>query len=84
MTSLVLAVDLHNTVQETLSIRGKHVIRQVIISSHSAMLGMVSWDDIFEKDPHGYSVNSAHSDQGHSGLHDQPQGRSIYKRYQHS
>jgi CBS domain-containing protein len=49
MTSPVLAVNPQNTVQETLSIMDKHVIRQVIISSHSAVLGMVSRDDIFEK-----------------------------------
>ncbi|HKZ62013.1 MAG TPA: CBS domain-containing protein [Nitrososphaera sp.] len=49
MTSPVLAVDPHNTIQETLSIMDKHVIRQVIVSSHSAVLGMVSRDDIFEK-----------------------------------
>ncbi len=49
MTSPVLAVGPHNTVQETLSIMDKHVIRQVIVSSHSAVLGMVSRDDIFEK-----------------------------------
>jgi signal-transduction protein with cAMP-binding, CBS, and nucleotidyltransferase domain len=49
MTSPVLALDPHNTVQETLSIIDKHVIRQLIISSHSAVLGMVSRDDIFEK-----------------------------------
>lgn len=49
MTSPVLAVDPHNTIQETLSIMDKHIIRQVIVSSHSAVLGMVSRDDIFEK-----------------------------------
>jgi CBS domain-containing protein len=49
MTSPVLAVGPHNTVQETLSIMDKHVVRQVIVSSHSAVLGMVSRDDIFEK-----------------------------------
>jgi signal-transduction protein with cAMP-binding, CBS, and nucleotidyltransferase domain len=49
MTSPVLAVAPHNTVQETLSIMDRHVVRQVIVSSHSAVLGMVSRDDIFEK-----------------------------------
>ena len=49
MTSPVLAMGPHNTVQETLSIMDKHVVRQVIVSSHSAVLGMVSRDDIFEK-----------------------------------
>ena len=49
MASPVLAVGPHNTMQETLSIMDKHVIRQVIVSSHSAVLGMVSRDDIFEK-----------------------------------
>jgi CBS domain-containing protein len=34
MTSPVLAVNPHNTVQETLGIMDKHVIRQVIVSSH--------------------------------------------------
>ena len=49
MTSPVLAVGPHNSVQETLATMDKHVIRQVIVSSHSAVLGMVSRDDIFEK-----------------------------------
>ncbi|MFL6478968.1 MAG: cyclic nucleotide-binding/CBS domain-containing protein [Nitrososphaera sp.] len=60
MTSPVLAVDPHNTVQETLSIMDKHVVRQVIISSHSAVLGMASRDDIFEK-IHMATVSTAHT-----------------------
>ena len=60
MTSPVLAVDPHNTVQETLSIMDKHVVRQVIISSHSAVLGMASRDDIFEK-IHKATVSTAHT-----------------------
>src|SRR5688572_14693939 len=60
MTSPVLAVGPHNTVQETLSIMDKHVIRQVIISSHSSVLGMVSRDDIFEK-IHMATVSTAHT-----------------------
>jgi CBS domain-containing protein len=60
MTSPVLAVNPQNTVQETLSIMDKHVIRQVIISSHSAVLGMVSRDDIFEK-IHMATVSTAHA-----------------------
>ena len=60
MTSPVLAVAPHNTVQETLSIMDKHVIRQVIVSSHSAILGMVSRDDIFEK-IHMATKSTAHT-----------------------
>ncbi|MEP0826587.1 MAG: CBS domain-containing protein [Nitrososphaera sp.] len=60
MTSPVLAVAPHNTVQETLSIMDKHVIRQVIVSSHSAVLGMVSRDDIFEK-IHMATMSTAHT-----------------------
>ncbi|HEX7034117.1 MAG TPA: CBS domain-containing protein [Nitrososphaera sp.] len=60
MTSPVLAVTPHNTVQETLSIMDKHVIRQVIVSSHSAVLGMVSRDDIFEK-IHMATMSTAHN-----------------------
>jgi len=60
MTSPVLAVGPHNTVQETLSIMDKHVIRQVIVSSHSAVLGMVSRDDIFEK-IHMTTLSTAHT-----------------------
>jgi CBS domain-containing protein len=60
MTSPVLAVNPHNTVQETLSIMDKHIIRQVIISSHSSVLGMVSRDDIFEK-IHMATVSTAHT-----------------------
>jgi signal-transduction protein with cAMP-binding, CBS, and nucleotidyltransferase domain len=60
MTSPVLAVGPQNTVQETLSIMDKHVIRQVIVSSHSAVLGMVSRDDIFEK-IHMTTLSTAHT-----------------------
>lgn len=60
MTSPVLAVSPHNSVQETLSIMDKHVIRQVIVSSHSAVLGMVSRDEIFEK-IHTATISTAHT-----------------------
>jgi len=60
MTSPVMAIGPHNTVQETLSIMDKHVIRQVIVSSHSAVLGMVSRDDIFEK-MHLATMSTAHT-----------------------
>jgi CBS domain-containing protein len=60
MSSPVMAVSPHNTVQETLSIMDKHVIRQVIVSSHSAVLGMVSRDDIFEK-IHMATMSTAHT-----------------------
>jgi len=60
MTSPVMAVAPNNTVQETLSIMDKHVIRQVIVSSHSAVLGMVSRDDIFEK-IHMATISTAHT-----------------------
>jgi CBS domain-containing protein len=60
MTSPVLAVDPHNTIQETLSIMDKHVVRQVIVSSHSAVLGMVSRDDLFEK-IHMSTMSAAHT-----------------------
>jgi CBS domain-containing protein len=60
MTSPVLAVNPQNTVQETLSIMDKHMIRQIIISSHSAVLGMVSRDDIFEK-IHMATLSTAHA-----------------------
>lgn len=49
MTSPVLAVDPKNTVQDTLSMMDKHVVRQLIVSSSSAVLGMVYRDDIFER-----------------------------------
>lgn len=49
MTSPVLAVDPKNTVQDTLSMMDKHVVRQLIVSSQSAVLGMVYRDDIFER-----------------------------------
>lgn len=49
MNSPVLAVDPKSTVQEALSIMNKHVIRQIIVSSNAAVLGMVAREDIFEK-----------------------------------
>jgi signal-transduction protein with cAMP-binding, CBS, and nucleotidyltransferase domain len=84
MTSPVLAVDPHNTVQETLSIMDKHVIRQLIISSHSAVLGMVSRDDIFEK------IHMATLSMTHTAIKStpvciiKPQGYSLYERCQYS
>ena len=60
MTSPVLAVGPHNTIQETLSIMDKHVIRQVIVSSHSAVLGMIARDEIFEK-IHMATMSTAHT-----------------------
>lgn len=60
MTSPVLAVNPQNTVQETLSIMDKHMIRQIIISSHPAVLGMVSRGDIFEK-IHMATLSTAHA-----------------------
>jgi CBS domain-containing protein len=49
MTTPVLAVNPKATVQEALSIMDKHTVRQIIISSNAAVLGIVSRDDIFEK-----------------------------------
>jgi CBS domain-containing protein len=49
MTSPVLAVDPKTTVQGALSIMDKHVIRQIMVSSNAAVLGMVAREDIFEK-----------------------------------
>jgi len=49
MNSPVLAVDPKATVQEALSIMDKHIIRQIIVSSNAAVLGMVAREDIFEK-----------------------------------
>jgi CBS domain-containing protein len=60
MTSPVLAVGPRNTIQETLSIMDKHVIRQVIVSSQSAVLGMISRDEIFEK-IHMATMTTAHT-----------------------
>ena len=49
MTSPVIAVDPKSTLQEALSVMDKHTVRQIIVSSSSAVLGMISRDDIFEK-----------------------------------
>src|ERR671930_1674959 len=49
MNSPVLAVDPKTTVQAALSIMDKHVIRQIMVSSNAAVLGMVAREDIFEK-----------------------------------
>ena len=49
MTSPVLAVDPKTSVQEALSIMDRNDVRQIIVSSNAAVLGMVSRDDIFEK-----------------------------------
>lgn len=49
MNTPVLAVDPKTTVQEALSIMDKHIVRQIIVSSNEAVLGMIARDDIFEK-----------------------------------
>ena len=49
MNSPVLAVDPKTTVQETLSSMDKHLIRQIMVSSNAAVLGMVTREGIFEK-----------------------------------
>jgi CBS domain-containing protein len=49
MNSPVLAVDPKTTVREALSIMDRHMIRQIIVSSNAAVLGMVAREDIFEK-----------------------------------
>ena len=48
MTSPVKAVNPRNTVQETLDVMDKNVIRQVIVSEKSSVLGMVTRDELFE------------------------------------
>lgn len=58
MVSPVLAVNPHDSVQDTLAIMDKHVVRQVIVSSQSAVLGMVSRDDIFER-IHSATISTA-------------------------
>jgi signal-transduction protein with cAMP-binding, CBS, and nucleotidyltransferase domain len=49
MNSPVLAVDPKTTIQETLSIMDKHLIRQIMVSFNAAVLGMVTREDIFER-----------------------------------
>jgi CBS domain-containing protein len=49
MNSPVLAVNPKTTIQETLSIMDKHLIRQIMVSSNAAVLGMVTREDIFER-----------------------------------
>jgi signal-transduction protein with cAMP-binding, CBS, and nucleotidyltransferase domain len=48
MSSPILAVDPAATVQEALSMMDRHVVRQVIVSSGSSVLGIISRDDLFE------------------------------------
>lgn len=50
MTSPVLAVDPDSTVQDALSIMDRHAIRQVVVSSNSSVIGIISRDDLFEKE----------------------------------
>jgi CBS domain-containing protein len=49
MTSPVYAIEPKSTIQEALSMMDKHVVRQIIVSSGSSVLGMVSRENIFEK-----------------------------------
>jgi CBS domain-containing protein len=50
MTSPILAVDPDSTVQEALSIMDKHAIRQIVVSSNSSVVGIISRDDLFERE----------------------------------
>src|SRR5689334_12839519 len=49
MTSPVLAIDPKTTVKEALSIMDKHLVRQVMVHAYSAVLGMVTREDIYQK-----------------------------------
>jgi CBS domain-containing protein len=49
MSSPILAIDPAATVQEALSMMDRHVVRQVIVSSGSSVLGIISRDDLFER-----------------------------------
>jgi signal-transduction protein with cAMP-binding, CBS, and nucleotidyltransferase domain len=46
MTSPVLAVDPHTTVREALSIMNKRNVRQLMVHAYSAVLGIVSREDV--------------------------------------
>jgi CBS domain-containing protein len=50
MTSPILAVDPESTVQEALSVMDKHTIRQIVVSSGSSVVGIISRDDLFERE----------------------------------
>jgi len=50
MNTPIIAVDPSATVQEALSIMDKHAIRQIVVSSNSSVLGIISRDDLFERE----------------------------------
>ena len=50
MSSPILAVDPDSTVQEALSIMDKHAVRQIVVSSNSSVIGIISRDDLFERE----------------------------------
>ena len=50
MNTPIIAVDPASTVQEALSIMDKHAIRQIVVSSNSSVLGIISRDDLFERE----------------------------------
>jgi CBS domain-containing protein len=50
MNTPIIAVDPAATVQEALSIMDKHAIRQIVVSSNSSVLGIISRDDLFERE----------------------------------
>ena len=50
MNTPIIAVDPTATVQEALSIMDKHAIRQIVVSSNSSVLGIISRDDLFERE----------------------------------
>lgn len=49
MSSPILAVEPTATVQQALSMMDRHVVRQIIVSSNSSVLGVISRDDLFER-----------------------------------
>lgn len=49
MSSPVITISPKSTVAEALAIMDKHVIRQIVVSSGSSVIGMVSRDGIFEQ-----------------------------------
>lgn len=50
MNTPIIAVDPAATVQEALSIMDKHAIRQIVVSTNSSVLGIISRDDLFERE----------------------------------
>ena len=77
MNTPIIAVDPAATVQEALSIMDKHAIRQIVVSSNSSVLGIISRDDLFEREQLTTTADGRLGLTGYPSMYHKPRGHFI-------